>query len=71
MSPHIIRESNLISFSGMTTRLVHCANEPGQEFGGVSATLDFSTTFAQPAPGQPVVFDYSRCGNPTRLALER
>jgi cystathionine gamma-lyase len=56
---------------GMTTRLVHCANEPGQEFGGVSATLDFSTTFAQPAPGQPVVFDYSRCGNPTRLALER
>lgn len=56
---------------GMTTRLVHCANEPGQEFGGVSATIDLSTTFAQPAPGQPVVFDYSRCGNPTRLALER
>ena len=55
----------------MTTRLVHCANEPGQEFGGVSATIDLSTTFAQPAPGQPVVFDYSRCGNPTSLALER
>ena len=33
--------------------------------------LDFSTTFAQPKPGQPVVFDYSRCGNPTRLAFER
>ena len=55
----------------MSTRLVHCGNEPSQEFGGVSVPLDFSTTYAQPAPGQPVVFDYSRCGNPTRLALER
>ena len=55
----------------MTTRLVHCGNEPGQEYGGVSSTLDFSTTYAQPAPGQPVVFDYTRCGNPTRLLLER
>ena len=33
--------------------------------------LDFSSTFAQPAPGEPVLFDYARCGNPTRLALER
>lgn len=33
--------------------------------------LDFSSTFAQPAPGNPVVFDYARCGNPSRLALER
>ena len=33
--------------------------------------LDFSSTFAQPSPGKPVVFDYARCGHPTRLALER
>lgn len=25
----------------------------------------------QPTPGEGVVFDYSRCGNPTRLMLER
>jgi cystathionine gamma-lyase len=56
---------------GLGTRLVHAGSEPGKEFGGVSTTLDFSTTFAQPAPGTPVVFDYARCGNPTRLALER
>ena len=33
--------------------------------------LDFSSTFAQPRPGEPILFDYARCGNPTRLALER
>jgi cystathionine gamma-synthase/cystathionine gamma-lyase len=29
-----------------------------------------STTFAQPEPGQPLRFDYSRSGNPTRQSLE-
>jgi len=29
-----------------------------------------SSTFAQPAPGRPKRFDYSRSGNPTRAALE-
>jgi cystathionine gamma-lyase len=56
---------------GVSTRAIHCGSEPSQEFGGVSVPLDFSSTFAQPAPGEPVVFDYARCGNPTRLALER
>lgn len=57
--------------SGLSTRVIHCGSEPSQEFGGVSVPLDFSSTFAQPAPGEPVVFDYARCGNPTRLAFER
>jgi len=56
---------------GLSTRIIHCGSEPSQEFGGVSVPLDFSSTFAQPAPGEPVVFDYARCGNPSRLALER
>jgi len=38
---------------------------------GVVPVLDMSTTFAQDAPGEPVVFDYARCGNPTRLHFER
>jgi cystathionine gamma-synthase/cystathionine gamma-lyase len=29
-----------------------------------------STTFAQPEPGEPLRFDYSRSGNPTRASLE-
>jgi len=37
----------------------------------VAPAIDLSTTFAQPYPGKPVCFDYARCGNPTRLALER
>lgn len=56
---------------GFETKLIHCGSEPSQEFGGVSCPIDFSSTFAQPSPGKPVVFDYARCGNPTRLALER
>ena len=56
---------------GISTRAIHCGSEPSQEFGGVSVPLDFSSTFAQPAPGEPLLFDYARCGNPTRLALER
>jgi cystathionine gamma-synthase/cystathionine gamma-lyase len=32
--------------------------------------LVLSTTFAQPEPGKPLQFDYSRSGNPTRAALE-
>jgi len=57
---------------GLATKLIHAGNEPGNEFGGVSPVLDMSTTFVQNAPGVPrSVFDYARCGNPTRLAFER
>src|SRR5688500_14986979 len=30
-----------------------------------------SSTFAQPAPGEPKRYEYSRSGNPTREALEQ
>jgi len=56
---------------GIGTRLIHAGNEPDNEFGGVSPAINMSTTYAQPAPGEPVVFDYARCGNPTRLCFER
>lgn len=64
-----MEETNI--FSGIATRLIHAGNEPDPVYHGVSPAIDLSTTFAQPAPGEPVVFDYARCGNPTRLALER
>lgn len=32
--------------------------------------VSLSTTYLQPSPGQPVTFEYSRSGNPTRRALE-
>ena len=42
--------------------------DPGH--GAVMEPIVLASTFAQPAPGQPVRFDYSRSGNPTRAALE-
>ena len=56
---------------GFSTKAIHCGNEPDPKFGGVAPATDLSTTYAQPYPGKPVCFDYARCGNPTRLALER
>ena len=61
----------VIIVRGFATRAIHCGNEPDSKFGGVAPAIDLSTTFAQPYPGKPVCFDYARCGNPTRLALER
>lgn len=61
----------IIIYRGFATRAIHCGNEPDSKWGGVSPSIDLSTTFVQPSPGQPMCFDYARCGNPTRLALER
>lgn len=57
---------------GFATKAIHAGNEPDPVFGGVAPLLDLSSTFAQHGPGVPYgCFDYARCGNPTRLALER
>lgn len=62
----------LTMFSGIATRLIHAGNEPDQEYGAVAPALHLTSTYAQPAPGVcSAVFDYSRCGNPTRLCFER
>lgn len=58
-------------YSGIATRLIHAGNEPDQEFGAVCPPISLATTYAQPATGVPVVYDYARCGNPTRACLER
>lgn len=56
---------------GFNSRAIHAGNEPEQEFGAVAPAIHMSTTFIQSAPGEAPVFDYQRCGNPTRLQLER
>jgi cystathionine beta-lyase/cystathionine gamma-synthase len=57
---------------GFSTKSIHAGNDPDLLHGGVCPSIDLSTTFAQPAPGQPSsCFDYARCGNPTVLALRR
>jgi cystathionine beta-lyase/cystathionine gamma-synthase len=52
------------------TLAIHAAQEPDPVHGGVMPNIVLSTTFAQPEPGKPLSFDYSRSGNPTRQTLE-
>jgi cystathionine gamma-synthase/cystathionine gamma-lyase len=52
------------------TLAIHAGQEPDPVHGGVMPNIVLSTTFAQPEPGKPVRFDYSRSGNPTRASLE-
>jgi cystathionine gamma-synthase/cystathionine gamma-lyase len=54
----------------LETKVIHAGQQPDPVHGGVMPNLVLSTTFAQPEPGQPLRFDYSRSGNPTRSALE-
>lgn len=57
---------------GLSTRAIHAGNSIDPLHGGVVPSIDLSTTYAQPSPGQPSsAFDYTRCGNPTVLALQR
>src|SRR5258707_10152285 len=54
----------------METLAVHAGQAPDPTHGAVMEPIVLATTFAQPAPGQPLRFDYGRSGNPTRAALE-
>src|SRR4030095_5288888 len=52
------------------TLAIHAGQTPDPVHGAVMEPIVLATTFAQPEPGQPLRFDYSRSGNPTRAALE-
>ena len=52
------------------TLAIHGGQRPDPIHGAVMEPIVLASTFAQPAPGKPLRFDYSRSGNPTRAALE-
>src|SRR5450432_400016 len=52
------------------TLAVHAGYEPDPVHGAVMPPVVMASTFAQPEPGKPLRFDYSRSGNPTRANLE-
>ncbi|MES2155842.1 MAG: PLP-dependent aspartate aminotransferase family protein [bacterium] len=54
----------------LATKCVHAGVHPDPVHGAVNPAIQLSTTFRQPAPAEPLTFDYSRAGNPTREALE-
>jgi cystathionine beta-lyase/cystathionine gamma-synthase len=53
------------------TLAIHGGQRRDPGHGAVMEPIVLASTFAQPAPGEPLRFDYSRSGNPTRAALER
>ena len=55
----------------LDTLAIHAGQEPDPLHAAVMTPIVLSSTFAQPAPGQPRRYEYSRSGNPTREALEQ
>jgi cystathionine gamma-lyase len=57
--------------SYIETDAIHVGQEPERWPGqAVVPPISMATTFKQLEPGKPVLYEYSRCGNPTRQCLE-
>ena len=56
---------------GFNTRSIHAGQEPDPTTGAVVPPIYLSSTFEQEVAGTPLNgFEYSRCDNPTRTALQ-
>ena len=56
---------------GFSTRAIHSGQEVEKVHGSVNTPIYLSSTYAQKEPGSLYsVYDYSRCGNPTRTAFD-
>jgi cystathionine beta-lyase/cystathionine gamma-synthase len=55
---------------GFATRAIHAGQDPDPVYGSVNVPIFQTSTYAQPAVGEPKVWDYGRGGNPTRVAFE-
>ncbi len=54
----------------LETLCVHAGVEPEAKSGAIMTPIFQTSTYVQPSPGNPLMWDYSRGGNPTRAALE-
>jgi cystathionine gamma-synthase len=52
------------------TLAIHAGQEPEALYGSVNVPIYQTSTYAQPAVGEPKRWDYARGGNPTREAFE-
>jgi cystathionine gamma-synthase len=52
------------------TRAIHTGQDPDAPYGSVNVPIYQTSTYAQPAVGEPKVWDYARGGNPTREAFQ-
>jgi cystathionine gamma-lyase len=54
------------------TRAIHAGQSPNPENGALMTPVYLNSTYAQPAPGEPINgYEYSRTTNPTRTSLEQ
>ena len=56
--------------TGFNTNAIHAGQEPDEQTGAVTVPIHLATTYAQQGVNQHKGFEYSRTGNPTRVALE-
>ncbi len=55
----------------LATRAIHAGQAPDPSTGAIMTPIYATSTYVQASPGHHQGFEYSRSGNPTRLALER
>ncbi|GGX96803.1 cystathionine gamma-synthase [Litchfieldella qijiaojingensis] len=55
----------------LATRAIHAGQAPDPSTGAIMTPIYATSTYVQASPGRHQGFEYSRSGNPTRLALER
>lgn len=55
----------------LETLAIHAGQGPDPQTGAAIPPLYLSSTYVQPEPGKPGTYEYGRCGNPNRNALEQ
>ncbi|MFC3283105.1 cystathionine gamma-synthase [Litchfieldella rifensis] len=55
----------------LATRAIHAGQAPDPSTGAIMTPIYATSTYVQASPGRHQGFEYSRTGNPTRLAYER
>ncbi|MAD61745.1 MAG: cystathionine gamma-synthase [Myxococcales bacterium] len=70
MSEQSNHDKTINTHWGASTTCVHAGVAPDPVHGAIMTPIFQTSTYVQPAPGQPLSYDYSRGGNPTREALE-
>ena len=55
----------------LATRAIHAGQAPDPSTGAIMTPIYATSTYVQESPGRHQGFEYSRSGNPTRLAFER
>ncbi len=59
-----------LSNKKIATKFIHAGAEPDPSTGAIMTPIYQTSTYVQAAPGENKGYEYARCQNPTRKALE-